>query len=101
KKFSLKILTYNIHHASPPSRPGVIDLDAIAKVINAHQPDLVALQEVDVNTGRSGPHNQAVALGKKTGMIAYFFKSIHYDGGEYGLAILSRFPVKETNFYPL
>lgn len=101
KKFNLKVLSYNIHHASPPSTPGVTDLDAIAKVINAQQPDLVALQEVDVNTQRSGPYNQAVELGKKTGLTAHFFRSINYDGGEYGLAILSRLPVTETNLYPL
>src|SRR5687767_3450568 len=77
KKHTLKILCYNIHHASPPSKPGSIDLDAIAKVIMDHQPDLVALQEVDVFTGRSGPYNQAEELGKRTGMSAYFFKAIN------------------------
>ena len=101
KRHTLKILSYNIHHAEPPSRPQTIDLDAIAKVINDQQPDLVALQEVDVFTGRSGPYNQAEELGRKTGMSAYFFKAINHEGGEYGLAILSRLPVKETNRYPL
>jgi endonuclease/exonuclease/phosphatase family metal-dependent hydrolase len=102
KRYSLKVLCYNIHHASPPSRPGVIDLDAIARVISAWQPDLVALQEVDVFTRRSGQHsNQAVELGKKTGLTPYFFKAIDHDGGEYGVAILSRYPVTETNRYPL
>ena len=101
KKRSLKILCYNIHHAAPPSKSDVIDLNAIAKVINDHSPDLVALQEVDAFTGRSGPFNQAVELGKKTGMSAYFFKAINHDGGEYGLAILSRLPVTDTKLYPL
>ncbi len=101
KKRSLKVLTYNIHHAEPPSRPKTIDLDAIAKVIIAQQPDLVALQEVDSHTGRSGPFNQAEELGRRTGMTAHFFKSINYDGGEYGIAILSRLPVGEVNRYPL
>ena len=54
KKQILKILCYNIHHASPPSKPDSIDLDAIARVIDAQDPDLVALQEVDVFTRRSG-----------------------------------------------
>jgi endonuclease/exonuclease/phosphatase family metal-dependent hydrolase len=101
KKRTLKILCYNIHHAEPPSKSDVIDLNAIAKVINDHKPDLVALQEVDAFTGRSGPFNQAVELGKKTGMSAYFFKAINHDGGEYGVAILSRLPVSDTNLYPL
>lgn len=101
RKHSLRVLSYNIHHASPPSKPGVIDLDAIARVINELSPDLVALQEVDVHTGRSGPFNQAEELGKKTGMAAHFFKSIDYDGGQYGLAVLSKLPVIETDRFPL
>ena len=51
---TLSILTYNIHHANPPSKPGLIDVDAIAAVIVKLRPDVVALQEVDVYTNRSG-----------------------------------------------
>lgn len=101
RKYTLKVLSYNIHHAAPPSKPASIDLDAIAMVINEHQPDLVALQEVDSFTGRSGPFNQADELGKKTSMSAHFFKAINFDGGEYGVAILSRLPVLDTQRYPL
>lgn len=101
KTLALRVMCYNIHHAAPPANPEKIDLDAIARVINDQDPDLVALQEVDVNTKRSGPFNQAVELGKKTGLTPYFFKAIDYEGGEYGVAILSRYPVSETNLYPL
>ena len=53
---TLKIMTYNIHHANPPSKEkdSTIDLKAVAAVINAARPDLVALQEIDVNNGRAG-----------------------------------------------
>ncbi|MEO8111601.1 MAG: endonuclease/exonuclease/phosphatase family protein [Ginsengibacter sp.] len=93
----LRVLTYNIHHASPPSKPGLIDIDAIANVITKQQPDLIALQEVDVNTSRSGKTiNEAAEIAKKTGMEHYFFaKAIDYDGGEYGVAILSKFPLEQ------
>ena len=99
---TLRILTYNIHHANPPSRGGVIDLDAIARVINDQHPHLVALQEVDVHTGRSGRDvHEAEQLAAKTGMHAFFAKAIPYDGGEYGIAILSRYPITEHNAYAL
>jgi len=101
KKRTVKVLSYNIHHASPPAKPGTIDLQAIADVIIEQQPDLVALQEVDVFTKRSGPFHQAEELARKAGMTAHFFKTIDYDGGEYGIAILSRLPVLETQRYPL
>jgi endonuclease/exonuclease/phosphatase family metal-dependent hydrolase len=89
RKARLKVLCYNIHHALPPSKKDSIDLDAIARVIIRSKPDLVALQEVDVHTRRSGPFNQAEELGRKTGLTPYFIKAIDYDGGEYGVAILS------------
>ena len=101
KRRTVKVLCYNIHHASPPSKPGTIDLQGIADVIIEQQPDLVALQEVDVFTKRSGPFHQAEELASKAGMTAHFFKTIDYDGGEYGVAILSRLPVLETQRYPL
>jgi len=98
----LRVLCYNIHYANPPSKPGVIDLDAIARVINAENPDIVALQEVDVNTGRSGGINEAKLLAEKTGMKAHFFaKAIDHDGGDYGVAILSKFDILESHNYPL
>jgi endonuclease/exonuclease/phosphatase family metal-dependent hydrolase len=93
---SVKVLCYNIHHANPPSKAGVIDINAIANVIKQQQPDLVALQEVDVYTNRSGKTiNQAAEIAKQSGMPYYFFaKAINYDGGEYGVAILSRYPIE-------
>ncbi|MEX2512637.1 MAG: endonuclease/exonuclease/phosphatase family protein [Cyclobacteriaceae bacterium] len=91
----LKILAYNIHHANPPSQPNLIDLEAIAKVILESEAELVALQEVDVHTSRSGKEmDQAAELAKLTGMHYYFSKSIEYQGGEYGNAILSKYPIE-------
>ncbi|WP_224998262.1 endonuclease/exonuclease/phosphatase family protein [Cesiribacter sp. SM1] len=93
---TVKVMSYNIHHANPPARPGEIDLDAIASVIRTQNPDVVALQEVDVNTERSGPFNQAAELADRLDMHYFFGKAIDYQGGEYGVAILSRYPLSET-----
>ena len=88
----LKILSYNIHYANPPSLPGMINTDTIGTLISKYQPDLVALQEVDVNTNRSGPSlDEAKAIAGKAGMDYRFAKAIDYAGGEYGVAILSRY----------
>lgn len=99
---NINVLCYNIHHANPPSTPDKIDIPAIAKVIADTKPDIVALQEVDVHTDRSGKTlHQAEELARLSGMKAFFAKGIDYGGGEYGVAILSRYPVLETNRYPL
>jgi endonuclease/exonuclease/phosphatase family metal-dependent hydrolase len=98
----LTIMTYNVHHCNPPSAGDKIDIQAIAKVIIAEKPDLVALQEIDVNTERSGKgKNQARILGELTGMKYYFSKAIDHQGGEYGVAVLSRFPISDSVRYRL
>ncbi len=99
---TLRVMTYNIHHANPPSREGVIDLEAIARVIRDAGPDLVALQEVDEKTTRSGPTlSQTETLGRLTGMYAYFSHSMDFAGGQYGNAVLSRFPILDTMHFEL
>lgn len=100
---SLKFMSYNIHIANPPSEPaGVVDIPAIAKVINSVKPDFVALQEVDRFTDRSGKNlDQADALAKLTGMKHVFIKAIDRSNGEYGLAILSKYDIIETKTFSL
>jgi endonuclease/exonuclease/phosphatase family metal-dependent hydrolase len=88
---TLTVLSYNIHHGE--GTDGVFDLERIAQVILDSEADLVALQEVDVNTGRSSGVDQASELARLTGMTAYFGEAIPYDGGSYGDAVLSRLPV--------
>lgn len=96
-------MTYNIHHCNPPeSAGGRIDVEAIAKVINNSKPDLVALQEVDINTERSGKGlNQAKQIADLTGMKFYFSKAIDHQGGDYGVAVLSKYPIVDSARFAL
>ena len=74
----------------------------IADVILNKNIDFVALQEVDVNTGRSGGVDQMESLKKLTGYEgAYFCKTINFDGGEYGIGILSKKAAISTRFVDL
>ncbi|MBX0331972.1 endonuclease/exonuclease/phosphatase family protein [Pontibacter sp. HSC-14F20] len=97
----LRVMSYNIHHANPPNKKGVIDLEAIAAVIRNEKVDLVALQEVDVNIPRSENVNQAKMLAEMLEMHYYFAKAINFAGGEYGVAILSRYPLSDKLKVPL
>ncbi|HEA31558.1 MAG TPA: endonuclease [Leeuwenhoekiella sp.] len=94
-------MSYNIHHANPPSKDGVIDLEAIIETIKTEDSDLVALQEIDVNTQRSGQGNQAQLIGDALGMHVFFGKAINFETGEYGVAILSRFPITDSKIHKL
>lgn len=100
---TIRVMSYNIRIASPPSTNwGGTDLAAIAKVIKANNPDLVALQEVDAFTERSGKtSDQAKELGEMTGMHYFFAKAVDRSGGDYGVAVLSRYPIEESQAYRL
>lgn len=103
KKETLSVMSYNIHIGNPPSEAAsVVDLEATAKAIKLGNPDLVALQEVDKFTTRSGVNlDQAKKLAELTGMNYYFAKAIDRSNGEYGVAILSKFPIKTSSRYSL
>ena len=93
----LRILSYNIHHAEGVD--GKLDIPRIAQVILSVDPDLVALQEVDKNTIRTGKVNQDIELSRLTKMNSVFGSNITFQGGQYGNAILSKFPIiKNKNF---
>ncbi len=94
-------MTFNIYGARASSGTPA-DLQVLAKVINDAKPDLVALQEVDVNTQRTGTTiNQAKELAALTGMEWHFAKAMDLQGGAYGDAVLSRLPVISTKSYAL
>lgn len=89
----LRVLTYNIHHGE--GTDGVVDLNRIARVIRESNADLVALQEVDDSTRRTNQVDQTSQLAELTGLHARFAHQIDFEGGRYGQAILSRYPVSE------
>jgi endonuclease/exonuclease/phosphatase family metal-dependent hydrolase len=88
----VRVLSYNIHHGEGVD--GRFDLDRIAAVIKSVSPDLVALQEVDVRTRRASGVDQALELGRRVGMHAVFGRAISHEGGWYGNAILSKWPIQ-------
>ena len=99
KNKKLVIMTYNVHHCNPPSKTGFIDIEAVSEVIRKQKPDIVALQEIDINTNRCGKIDEAKLLAEKTGMKYFFGKAIDHDGGDYGVAILSKFPVSDPKVF--
>lgn len=88
---TFRVMTYNIHHGE--GTDGKLDLQRIAALIKQEQADVVALQEVDRLATRSGKQDIAKRLAELTGMQHVFGKNIDLQGGDYGNAILSRFPI--------
>jgi endonuclease/exonuclease/phosphatase family metal-dependent hydrolase len=85
-----RILTYNVHRCLGVD--GVLDPGRIAAVIAACQPDIVALQELDVGRLRTGGVDQAQAIADRLGMQMHFHPALRVMEEQYGDAILTTRP---------
>lgn len=95
---SITVGTFNIGAAK------VSSISEIAKAIKASKVDIMALQEVDQLTQRSGNIDHLAELKKLTGMYGIYGAAIDYDGGKYGLAFLSKYPITQKrlcNYHPV
>ena len=86
---SLRIMSMNIRqggeYANHKSQP-------YSDLIKQYNPDVVALQEVDYKTLRNGRRDWLNEVAMQTGMFPYFCKSITYQDGGFGPALLSKYP---------
>ncbi len=87
----VRVLVYNIHAGKDAN--GVDNLVRVAQIVRDSRADVVLLQEVDKETQRSGKVDQLSELRKLTGYYGAFGKTLDYQGGDYGIAILSRWPI--------
>ena len=96
----LRVMTYNIHRGR-----GVdwkVDLGRIAAVVASYNPDVVALQEVDIGRKRSGRIDQATDLAKRLGMEMVFAPNVEYSDSErYGIATLTKLPIQSSRHLKL
>ena len=98
KTFNLKVGTYNIFHAEKAG----YDLSKIANTIKNSGLEIIGLQEVDHYTKRNNWKNQTSEIAAKLGYShRVFFKAINHDQGEYGLAIISKYPIQKHELIKL
>ena len=91
----LRVMTYNIHVGVGMDKQ--LNLQRIADVVKLEHPDLVGLQEVDRGVKRTEGIDEIAELGRLTGMEYAFAHNLDYQGGQYGVAILSRFPILKVD----
>ena len=99
KPVQVTIMSYNVRHCAGMDL--VVDYDRTADVILKQMPDIVALQELDSMTGRSGQKYQIGELAKRTNYYPIFGKAIDYDGGGYGVGVLTKEKPLSTKRIPL
>lgn len=93
------VLVYNIHAGMDTARQS--NLERVAELVRRTGADLVLLQEVDRNTQRSGPTDQPAVLARLTGYSVAFGRTIGFQGGDYGIALLSRWPIRRDTLIHL
>lgn len=92
-RLTLRVATYNVH--------GCVGMDRqrseqrIAEVIASAEVDVIALQELDVNRARSTGVDQAAVIAEQLGWRHFFEAAMQFGEGQYGNAILSRYPLRQ------
>jgi endonuclease/exonuclease/phosphatase family metal-dependent hydrolase len=86
----VRIASWNIKAARAAS------LDVLAAEMRAMDADVIALQEVDVHTRRGGDVDQPGTLAASLGFHYVFAASIRWSEGDYGLALVSKWPLVDV-----
>lgn len=96
---ALRIMTYNIRNGM--GMDDKTDYNRTAGVIKKWHPDVVAVQEIDSITNRSGKKFVVKEIAELAGMYYAFAPAINYDGGRYGIGLLSREKPLKTSYKAL
>ena len=84
----VRIMSYNVRNCK--GMDNVVDFDRVAQVINRTAPDVVALQELDSATQRYAGAFVLKELADRTSLHGIFAPAIEFQGGKYGVGILSK-----------
>ena len=95
----LKLMSYNIRNAK--GMDNVRNVQRIVNVINNEAPDVVAVQELDSMTIRSNQTYVLAEVAERTQMHASYAPAISFQGGKYGIGILSKEKPLDIQTFPL
>jgi endonuclease/exonuclease/phosphatase family metal-dependent hydrolase len=97
---TLRVMTWNIHGAY--GRNPRFDLERVIGFIERHAPDVIALQEIDSRRPRAaGLSDPFEALQTALGRHGVGAKTIATADGEYGQALISRWPIRDVEIHDI
>ena len=88
---TIRVLTWNVHGCV--GRDGMHDPDRVARVLEAAQPDISALQEIDTRT-RAAARDPFSYFGELFGWTTVSARTLSARDGHYGHIVLSRWPIE-------
>jgi endonuclease/exonuclease/phosphatase family metal-dependent hydrolase len=89
---AIRVLTWNVHGCV--GRDGVCDLGRVARVLEAAQPDISALQEIDARTRRALAQDPFSYFAEALGWTAVSARTLTAKDGHYGHIVMSRWPIE-------
>lgn len=98
-KDSLRVMTYNVH--SCIGMDGQILPKRIARVIAMYDPDIIAMQEMVVGTTDLDYTDQAMLISEQLNLDIHFHPIKEIKKGQFGNAILSKYPMRLVSARPL
>src|SRR5258708_34481671 len=94
-----RIVTYNVHRCVGNDRR--LNVPRIVEVLAALEPDIVALQELDVGRARTGGVDQAHEIARRLDMACHFHAALKVEEELYGDALLTTYPERRLQAGPL
>ncbi len=99
RELQLRVASYNIQRGE--GMDGKLNYPRTAGVLTGINAEVVAVQEVDSMTHRTSNTYSLGAIADVMHYHATYAPTINYDGGKYGIGILSRQQPLRTSQYPL
>ena len=96
----VRVMTWNIHGAL--GRNPRFDLDRVVALVRRHEPDIVALQEIDSRRAREAHIGDPFdVLQQSLGTHGIGARTVVTADGAYGQALISRWPLIDTEIRDL
>ena len=96
---AVRVMTWNIHGGVGSDRR--CDLRRIARIVQRHKPDILALQEVDSRRRKAKPEGAFQFLARALGGYSAESKLIVAPDGDYGHVLISRWPLTDTVYHDI
>ncbi len=93
---TVRLMTWNVHGAL--GRNPRFDLARVVELIRGHDPDLLALQEIDSRRGGGDPFEM---IQRELGRHGVGAKTIVTADGEYGQMLVSRWPMQDAEIHDI